>query len=86
MAQSGVGSYSNPLKKFKYVSALDRRTKYANVLRLVFLGEQSGMRRPVPHGTQSMHSILTASSWKDLTNNTIHVRLLRHDLSSHNWH
>jgi len=44
MAQAAAGSYNNPLKKFKYVSLLAalRVHNWLDV-RLVFLGEQSGM-------------------------------------------
>lgn len=51
-AQSTVGSYSNPLKKFKYIISilsLPNRWEVYEVaitdekFRLVFLGEQSGI-------------------------------------------
>lgn len=47
MAQSTVGTYSNPLKKFKYViisqhNPVDHSTLTIAFFRLVFLGEQSG--------------------------------------------
>jgi hypothetical protein len=57
MAQSGVGSYSNPLKKFKYVPERNVCAAIANILRLVFLGEQSGMRWRIP---MALVTLLTA--------------------------
>lgn len=73
MAQSGVGSYSNPLKKFKYAVRAVLLPTDANTPRLVFLGEQSGMRQHPATIHRDGVIVLTAHSGKDLADNKIHV-------------
>ena len=74
MAQSNVGSYSNPLKKFKFVNLIRARKRILMSAADLCFSVNKAVRTQFLFW--DMGQLTYPSSRQDLTNYEVHVRLL----------